>query len=126
MLAHRLGLVPLQGDKDGLRWLRWFKRATEDDPQSDMPSDYNTIIMNLDVECTWQDGGMERYKKGETDPKKLYHNSSGESACYYTWVFQILVSALEGWRSPQAVRWSFIFTAIAYLDIKMYTFMYTN
>lgn len=82
MLAHRLGLVPLQGNKDGLKWLRWFKRATEDDPQSDMPSDYNTIILNLDVECTWQDGGMERYKKGETDPKKLYHNSSGELASF--------------------------------------------
>ena len=78
VLAHRLGLVPLQGDKDGLRWLRWFKRATEDDPRGDTPSDYNTIILHLDVECSWQEGGMEMYKKGETDPKKLYHNSSGE------------------------------------------------
>ena len=101
VLAHRLGLVPLQGDKDGLRWLKWFKRATEDDPQSDMPSDYNTIILNLDVECTWQDGGMERYKKGETDPKKLYHNSSGALTSYFTSILTTVSLALHYCRFPQ-------------------------
>ena len=77
MLAHRLGLVPLKGNKEGLKWLRWFKKGTEDNPISDTPSDYNTVVMNLEVECTWKEKGMERYKNGETDPEKLYNNSSG-------------------------------------------------
>jgi DNA-directed RNA polymerase I and III subunit RPAC1 len=67
-------LIPLQGSHDGLRWLKWYKKPTEDDEGSGTPSDYNTIILRLDVECTWQDGGLQRAVAGETDPDKLYVN----------------------------------------------------
>ena len=77
VLAHRLGLIPLKGDKEGLRRLTWFRKATEDSVGASMPSDYNTVVLNLDVECTWHEKGRDRFKKGETDPKRLYHNSSG-------------------------------------------------
>lgn len=76
VLAHRLGLIPLRGCVDGLRWLKWYKKPTEEDPGSGNPSDYNTIVLKLDVECKWQEGGMQRALAGETDPDKLYtgHN----------------------------------------------------
>ncbi|KAI4683260.1 hypothetical protein J4E81_009389 [Alternaria sp. BMP 2799] len=76
VLAHRLGLIPLCGDREGLRWLKWYKKPTDDDEGSGTPSDYNTIALRLDVECTWQEGGLQRAVAGETDPDKLYvgHN----------------------------------------------------
>lgn len=79
VLAHRLGLIPLKADRDGLKWLQWFKKATEDDPQGSTPSDYNTVVLNLDVSCTWHENGLQRYKNGETLPERLYVNSSGEN-----------------------------------------------
>lgn len=82
VLAQRLGLVPLKGDKDGLKWLKWFKKPTEEDPEGSTPSDYNTVVMGLDVECTHNPDA----KKGETDPTKLYNNAHGTvdalDACY--------------------------------------------
>ncbi|KAH7076422.1 DNA-directed RNA polymeras-like proteines I and III subunit RPAC1 [Paraphoma chrysanthemicola] len=76
VLAHRLGLIPLCGSHDGLRWLKWYKKPTDDDEGSGTPSDYNTVILKLDVECKWQEGGLARAVAGETDPDKLYegHN----------------------------------------------------
>jgi DNA-directed RNA polymerase I and III subunit RPAC1 len=76
VLAHRLGLIPLCGSHKGLRWLRWYKRPTDDDEGSGSPSDYNTIIMRLHVACKWQPGGLQRAVAGETNPDKLYegHN----------------------------------------------------
>ncbi|KAJ9648503.1 DNA-directed RNA polymerase core subunit rpc40 [Coniosporium tulheliwenetii] len=76
VLAARLGLVPLKGSKAGLNWLRWYKKPTEDEPEASVPSDYNTVVLGLDVECTWHEKGKERAKRGETDPKRLYVNSS--------------------------------------------------
>jgi DNA-directed RNA polymerase I and III subunit RPAC1 len=71
-----LGLVPLCGSHEGLRWLKWYKKPTDDDEGSGTPSDYNTVILKLDVECKWQEGGLQRAVQGETDPDKLYtgHN----------------------------------------------------
>jgi DNA-directed RNA polymerase I and III subunit RPAC1 len=76
VLAHRLGLIPLCGSHEGLRWLKWYKKPTDDDEGSGTPSDYNTVIMKLDVECKWQEGGLQRAVQGEKDPDKLYtgHN----------------------------------------------------
>ncbi|KAI9788967.1 MAG: DNA-directed RNA polymerases I and III subunit RPAC1 [Peltula sp. TS41687] len=71
VLAQRLGLVPLKGDKNGLNWLKWFKKPTEEDPVGSSPTDYNTVVMNLRVECTENKDA----KKGETDPTKLYNNA---------------------------------------------------
>ncbi len=71
MLAHRLGLVPLKGSVDGLNWLKWFKKPTDEDPEGSTASDYNTVILKLQVDCTRN----EKAAKNESDPTKLYHNA---------------------------------------------------
>ncbi|KAI9821425.1 MAG: DNA-directed RNA polymerase core subunit rpc40 [Phylliscum demangeonii] len=71
VLAHRLGLVPLKGNKKGITWLRWFKKSTDEDTEGSAPSDYNTVVMKLNVECTVNPDA----KRGETDPTKLYHHA---------------------------------------------------
>ena len=71
VLAHRLGLVPLQGSVDGLNWLKWFKKPTEEDPEGSEESDFNTLVLKLQAECTRN----EKAAKNETDPTKLYHNA---------------------------------------------------
>ena len=70
VLAHRLGLVPLTGSPEGLNWLKWFKKPAEGEPNPG-PADYNTIVLKLQVECTWAAGARE---KEEHDPEKLYNN----------------------------------------------------
>ncbi|PSN63427.1 DNA-directed RNA polymerases I and III subunit RPAC1 [Corynespora cassiicola Philippines] len=78
VLAHRLGLIPLRGSKAGLKWMRWYQKpsAEEDATNTGGPSDYNCAILKLDVECTWQEGGLQRAAQGETDPDRLYENHS--------------------------------------------------
>ncbi|KAK6407146.1 DNA-directed RNA polymerase core subunit rpc40, partial [Oleoguttula sp. CCFEE 5521] len=90
VLAHRLGLIPLTGGEEGLQWMRWFRKpppkddyaaqATFEeeghDPSESVPSDYNTVVMTLDVECRWAttelDGrdGKALAKAGSTDPEE--------------------------------------------------------
>jgi DNA-directed RNA polymerase I and III subunit RPAC1 len=70
VLASRLGLIPLKGNKIGLNWMRWFKEGSS-------LTDYNTVVLHLDVTCKWQEKGKELFMKGETDPNKLYVNSNG-------------------------------------------------
>lgn len=71
VLAQRLGLVPLKGDREGLRRFKWFKKPSDEDPRGSEPSDYNTIQLSLNVECTKNPDAGRR----ETDPTKLYHNA---------------------------------------------------
>lgn len=73
VLAHRLGLIPLKGGKEGLLdFLKWWKKPTEDDPSEPPPAyDFNTILMTLNVECTRN----ETAARGETDPLKAYHGA---------------------------------------------------
>lgn len=69
VLASRLGLVPLKGSVEGINWLSWFRKPTEDDPEGgSTSSDFNTIVMRLDVECTVNRHALP----GEEDPRKLY------------------------------------------------------
>lgn len=75
VLAHRLGLVPLTGNLQGLNWLKWFQKPTDEDPEGSAPSDFNTVVMKLEVECKWADGYKEMLKRGEDDPAKLYQNA---------------------------------------------------
>jgi len=98
VLAHRLGLIPLTGGQEGLRWLKWFRKpppkddfaaqatwpydVDENEPGSNTPNDHNTIVLTLDVTCRWAnsetDGrdGRSLARAGETDPKIKYVNSN--------------------------------------------------
>ncbi|KAI4122183.1 MAG: hypothetical protein LQ338_005966 [Usnochroma carphineum] len=72
VLAHRLGLIPLTGNSAGLRWLRQYRKPTDDDPEGSGVADNNTVVMKLNVECTKADNYDELNRKGEDDPRKLY------------------------------------------------------
>jgi hypothetical protein len=50
--------------------MRWFKDGSS-------LTDYNTVVLHLDVTCEWQPKGKELFLKGETDSNKLYINSNG-------------------------------------------------
>ena len=98
VLCHRLGLIPLTGGYEGLRWLRWYRKpppkddfasqatwpydVDENEADSATPNDHNTIVMTLTVECRWateeEDGrdGRRLAKEGETDPNIRYINSN--------------------------------------------------
>ena len=77
VLAHRLGLVPLKGNRDGLKWMQWRNKGNEDEGIEDDPrTDFNTVVLKLQVECTWREGGQALARRGEQDPEKLYENSN--------------------------------------------------
>lgn len=94
VLAHRLGLIPLTGGKEGLRWMKWFQkpppkddftaiaRWEEEESTASVPSDYNTVVIDLDVTCRWatqeEDGrdGRQLAKDGVTDPNQRYVNTN--------------------------------------------------
>ncbi|KAK8208964.1 DNA-directed RNA polymerase core subunit rpc40 [Zalaria obscura] len=92
VLCHRLGLIPLTGSLEGLRWMRWYKKpppaddpaaqaaarasGEEFDSAASVPSDNNTVVMDLNVKCEWAPDGQKLAKQGERDPEKLYVNSS--------------------------------------------------
>lgn len=96
VLAQRLGLIPLQANPEGLRWMKWVKKATSGETESRL-SDYNTVILELKVECTWKENGKQLYRQGETDPKKLYNNSNGgwKVSCFLDGVNANLVPSLR-------------------------------
>ncbi|KAH8705200.1 putative DNA-directed RNA polymerase I and III subunit Rpc40 [Talaromyces proteolyticus] len=71
VLASRLGLIPIKGSTEGLSWMRWFKKPTEEDPEGSEPSDYNTIVLKLDIECTVNKDAA----KDEEDPRILYNHA---------------------------------------------------
>lgn len=72
MLSHRLGLIPLRGSVSGLDATDVFLKADEDNNiVGSQPADYNTVIMKLHVECTYN----EYADKHERDSKKRFHNS---------------------------------------------------
>ncbi|KAJ5225689.1 DNA-directed RNA polymerase I and III subunit RPAC1 [Penicillium chermesinum] len=73
VLAQRLGLIPLKGSVEGINWMQWFRKESEEDDgtPADTPSDFNTVVMHLDVECTINADA----EPGEQDPRKLYHNA---------------------------------------------------
>ncbi|KAJ4288164.1 DNA-directed RNA polymerase core subunit rpc40 [Kalmusia sp. IMI 367209] len=77
VLAHRLGLIPLRGNREALRWMKWYQKPNAElGEETDTKSDYNCVRLALNVECKWKEGGLEAAKKGETNPDELYvhHN----------------------------------------------------
>ncbi|KAL8958360.1 MAG: hypothetical protein Q9193_004569 [Seirophora villosa] len=75
VLAQRLGLIPLTGNPAGLRWLRQYRKPTDEDPEGSGVADNNTIVMKLNVECTKADNYDELDRKGEDDPRLLYKHA---------------------------------------------------
>ncbi|CAK7267267.1 DNA-directed RNA polymerase core subunit rpc40 [Sporothrix epigloea] len=74
VLAHRLGLIPFRGGKEGLRnFIKFWKRPAADADPSEFPTsfDYNTLKLDLRVECTRNTAAAA----SETDPTKLYHHA---------------------------------------------------
>jgi DNA-directed RNA polymerases I and III subunit RPAC1 len=71
VLSSRLGLIPLKGSLEGLNWMRWFKKPSEEDPKGSEPSDFNTAVLKLSVECTVN----EDASPDEEDPRIRYHNA---------------------------------------------------
>ena len=72
VLAQRLGLIPLAGSVEGLNNMRWFKKPNEEEGiEGSQPSDFNTIVLQLNVECTKNPTAAP----DETDPRKLYHHA---------------------------------------------------
>jgi DNA-directed RNA polymerases I and III subunit RPAC1 len=73
VLAHRLGLIPLQGSISGLDATDVFLKPDEDNNVvGSKPADYNTITMSLRVRCTYN----ESADKDERDKKKRFHHSN--------------------------------------------------
>ncbi|KAJ1985237.1 DNA-directed RNA polymerase core subunit rpc40 [Dimargaris cristalligena] len=73
VLSQRLGLIPINADPTK------FVSKSADDPLTEL----NTIVFKLDVECTHN----KEAAKDETDPNKLYKNSSVYSG-HLKWVPQ--------------------------------------
>lgn len=73
VLAQRLGLIPLKGSVEGINWMHWFQKPSEDEEGSsgDGPTDYNTVVLHLNVECTKNPNAEE----DEQDPRRLYNNA---------------------------------------------------
>ena len=75
VLAHRLGLIPLTGNPAGLRWLRQYRKPTDEDPDGTGVADNNTVVLKLKAECTKADNYEELDKRGEDDPRLLYKHA---------------------------------------------------
>lgn len=70
VLCQRLGLVPFQGGKKGIReFLKWHAKSENENENTKF--DFNTIILSLKVECKRN----KEAARGETDPLKAYHNA---------------------------------------------------
>ena len=73
VLSHRLGLVPLKGNIEGLKWLKWFVEANPDAGFEGMErTDYNTVVLNLKVKCERN----PKADKNATEPEEKFINSS--------------------------------------------------
>lgn len=72
VLAHRLGLIPFKGGREGLHdFLKWYKKPEDgEDPYAGC-FDWNTVRLELNVTCTPNKDAAP----GETDPLKAYHNA---------------------------------------------------
>jgi DNA-directed RNA polymerases I and III subunit RPAC1 len=71
VLAHRLGLIPFKGNKDGiLNFMKWWHRPDSGSAMEGL-TDFNTVRLSLRVKCTRNRDAA----KNESDPTKLYHHA---------------------------------------------------
>lgn len=72
VLAHRLGLIPFDGGREGLHsFLKWYKKPPAGEDQYSNCFDWNTVKLELDVTCTVNPDAAP----DEKDPLKAYHNA---------------------------------------------------
>ena len=73
ILAHRLGLIPLRGRKEGIRWLQWRQRPNEEEQILEAAAtDVNAVLLKLHVKCEWRSDGKEKARQGIDDLDQLY------------------------------------------------------
>lgn len=72
VLAHRLGLIPLKADLEGLNSLKWYIKPDPENGIEGMDlSDYNTIQLELKIRCEWKPNPPDN-----GDPEDKYTHSS--------------------------------------------------
>ncbi|POR30871.1 DNA-directed RNA polymerases I and III subunit RPAC1 [Tolypocladium paradoxum] len=72
VLAHRLGLIPFNGGREGLHnFLKWHKKPEAGEDPYASCFDWNTVRLELNVTCTVNKDAAP----DETDPTKAYHNA---------------------------------------------------
>lgn len=72
VLAHRLGLVPLKANLEGLRKLQWYIKPNEEEGVMGVaPTDYNTVQIDLKVKCEWKPNPPD-----EGEPEEKYNHSN--------------------------------------------------
>lgn len=73
VLAHRLGLIPLKGDRDGLKFLKWFIKPNPEAGIEGMDNtDYNTVILKLQIQCERNQDAPAN----ATEPEQKYIHSN--------------------------------------------------
>lgn len=74
VLAHRLGLIPFKGGKEGLLdFLKWWRKPEAGEDPYSTTFDFNTVSLALDVTCT---KNPDADPDTESDPAKLYHHAN--------------------------------------------------
>ncbi|TFB06421.1 DNA-directed RNA polymerases I and III subunit RPAC1 [Trichoderma ghanense] len=72
VLAHRLGLIPFNGGRDGIHnFLKWYKKPEAGEDPYANSFDWNTVRLELNVTCTVNPDASPT----ETDPLKAYHHA---------------------------------------------------
>ncbi|KAJ4326469.1 DNA-directed RNA polymerase core subunit rpc40 [Fusarium piperis] len=72
VLAHRLGLVPFKGGREGLHdFLKWYKKPEPGEDPFSGCFDFNTVRLELNVTCTVNPDASP----AENDPLKAYNNA---------------------------------------------------
>ncbi|KUI66295.1 DNA-directed RNA polymerases I and III subunit RPAC1 [Cytospora mali] len=97
VLCHRLGLIPFKGGKYGLHeFMKWYKKPGTDQDPFENSMDYNTVKLELNIECTRKPDAPA----GEKDPRKLFDHSNVYAS---DMVFQPVGQQVEIFAGDQAI-----------------------
>ncbi|KAK7738468.1 DNA-directed RNA polymerase core subunit rpc40 [Cytospora paraplurivora] len=97
VLCHRLGLIPFKGGKYGLHeFMKWYKKPGADQDPFENSMDYNTVKLELNVECTRRTDAAP----DEKDPRKLFNHGSVYASDI---VFQPVGQQVEIFAGDQAI-----------------------